>query len=274
MERNTPITLDDIFNEIARQDLRISTAFWGRVLKNWQVETRDRNGNKELYPQSIINTLQGFIEYGTAKQPCYLINGDWYVFDEVYSNLLNKEYAELYNLKLKRASGIKKNYNLIKAAINETAYNKALESEKNIIVSHTALLQNVEIADAIFWDDTTLYLMHNKGKFDGLGARDLLNQMLTAAEYLQKRRFVGGSDFLSKYYLQICRKKKLKKLHQASEQEFIQVFTEKRICFIAGFLDGFKKNSNSVYAKYLTIEANKKLSDKGYDYIPLGVHQS
>ena len=272
LERNTPITLDDIFNEITRQDLRVSTAFWGRVLKNWQVETRDRNGNKELYPQSIINTLQGFIEYGIAKQPCYLINGDWYVFDEVYSNLLDKEYAELYTQKFKSASSIKKSHNLIKTAINEDAYNKALETEKTIIVSHTALHQNVEIADAIFWDDSTLYLMHNKGKFDGLGARDLINQMLTAAEYLQKNRLMGSSNFLADYYLQICRKKKLKQLPQASEQEFVQMFAQKRICFIAGFLDGFKKNSKSVYAKYLTIEANKKLSDKGYEYIPLGIH--
>lgn len=272
MESDTPITLDDIFNEISRQNIPVSNSFISRLLKGWQVETRDRYGNRELYPQNVINTLQGFIEYGTERRPCYLINGEWYVFDEVYSNLLDKEFVELYSLKLKSALSVKKSYNLIKAAANETAYNTALESEKNIIVSHTALLQNVEIADAIFWDDTTLYLMHNKGKFNGLGARDLLNQMLTAAECLQKNRLINGSDALSKYYTQICKKRKTKKLPQASEQEFIQLFADKRICFVAGFLDGFKKISKSVYAKYLTIEANKKLLDKGCEYIPLGVH--
>jgi hypothetical protein len=271
MESNIPITLDDIFNEITRQGLRISATFWECVLKKWQFEMRDRNGNKELYPQSIINILQGFIEYGVSKQPCYLINGDWYVFDEVYSNLLNQEYDELYNLKLEKASSVKKNYNLVKAAINETAYNKALETEKTIIVSHGVQFQYVEIADAIFWDDTTLYLMHNKGKFKGECARDLFNQMLTAAALLQKNHLVGGSDFFASYYSKICEKKKLNELPQASEQEFIQIFTEKRICFIAGFLNGFKKKTKSTYAKYLTIEADKKLSNKGYDYIPLGI---
>lgn len=272
MERDTPISLTDIFNELSRQDVRISKSLISRLLKNWIVETRDRGGNRELYPQSIINTLQGFIEYGTAKQPCYLINGDWYVFDDVYSKLLDKEYDELYQLKLKRSSSLKKNFQLNKTASNETAYNKALESEKDIIVSHTALHQNVEIADAIFWDETTLYLMHNKGIFNGIGARDLLNQLLTAAEYLQKNRIINGSAFLAEYYFQICKLRKLKKLPQATEQEFIQLFNDKKICFIAGYLNGYKKGSESVYAKYLTIEANKKLSDKGYEYIPLGIN--
>ncbi|WP_304509972.1 DUF6119 family protein, partial [Anaerotignum sp.] len=272
IDKETPITISDIFHELACQNVRISHSLMNRLLKTWQIETQDRHGNKELYPQSIINTLQGFIEYGATKQPCYLINGDWYVFDEIYSDLLDQEYTELYNSKHRNSLDLKNKYKLEKRAANEEKYNKALESEKNIIVSHTALHENVEIADAIFWDDTTLYLMHNKGKFDGIGARDLLNQILTAAEYLQKNRSINGSDFLEKYYAKICKLHNTKKLPQASEQDFVQLFNSKKICFIAGFLNGYKHDSKSVYAKYLTIEANKKLLDKGYAYVPMGIH--
>lgn len=271
LESKTPITLDDIFKEVADQGLQLSKAMITRLLRKWQIETRDRQGNSELYPNTIINVIQGFIEFGEEKRPCYLINGDWYVFDEVYKQLLDKEYHELYKLKLDLSSQLKKSYQLDKPAKNENAYNKSLNSEKNIIVSHTALYQNVEIADAIFWDTTTLYLMHNKGKFDGIGARDLVNQMLTAAECLQNNRMISGSTFMSEYYKAICKRHKKQEMSQASEDEFISIFNNKKICFIAGYLEGYKKNSQSTYAKYLTIEANKKLSDRGYDFIPMGI---
>lgn len=272
LESTTPISLKDIFNSIAEQNIRLSKSFAGRLLKAWRIETTDRNNNTELFPRTLFNTIQGFIEYGADRRPCYLINGDWYVFDEVYDSLLNKEYKEIYDKKLDAGVLIKKNHYLDKPAKNETAYNKALKKEKGIIVSHTALYQNVEIADAIFWDSATLYLMHNKGDFDGIGARDLLNQILTAAECLQKNRAVIGSAFYLQYYRAICKKLKKSKLPQVSEEDFIRLFIEKKICFVAGFLNGFMRNSKSNYAQYLTIEANKKLLDKGFDYIPLGIH--
>lgn len=272
LDSTSPITLDDIFSEVTEQDIRLTKHFIKHLLKSWQIVTRDRSGNQEQYSQNMLNALQGFIEYGSKNAPYYLINGEWYVFDEVYSGLLNKEYHELFMLKINQSSQIKASFNLDKPAANETKYNKDLGNDKRIIVTHTALYNNVEIADAIYWDDSTLYLMHNKNDFNGIGARDLLNQMLTAAECLQSNRMISGSEFLSKYYRSICGMKKIKKLPQVSEAEFINLFSGKRICFIAGFLNGYKKNSKSTYAKYLTIEAYKKLSNMGYDFIPLGIH--
>ncbi|WP_313164667.1 DUF6119 family protein [Sedimentibacter sp.] len=272
MESENPITLEDIFTELSIQGINLTNSFINQFLKKWQVETRDHNGNVVLYPKSIIYTLQGFIEYGISKQPFYLINGNWYVFDNIYSVLLDKEYIELFKYKQEISLIIKKKFNLEKVASNETEYNKKLEKDSDIIVSHTALHQNVEISDAIFWDDKIIYLMHNKNKFDGIGARDLLNQILTAAEYLQRNLTINGSDFLSEYYDQICKIRKMIILPQVSKQEFIQLFTDKKICFIAGYLDGYKKDSDSTYAKYLNIEINKKLCYKGYDFIPMGIH--
>jgi hypothetical protein len=271
LESTSPITLDDLFQELRRCNIRLTSALIGSLLKKWQIETRDKNGHLELNPQSLIYTLQGFIEVGSNNQPCHLINGEWYVFDDVYSGLLNKTYKELFELKVKTSTMVIQKFNLRKTGVNEAAYNAALKAEKNIIVSHKALHHNVEIADAIFWDDTTLYLMHNKGTFNGIGSRDLLNQILTAAEYLQKNRLLNGTNFLEDYYEQICKINNTKSLKSATKSEFVQLFTNKKICFIAGFLKGYKINSRSTYAKYLMIEADKKLSDKGYDYIPMGI---
>jgi len=271
LESTTPVSLKDLFQELRRSDTRITSSLISSILKKWKIETRDKDGHIELYPQSILYTLQGFLEYGANRQPCYLINGEWYVFDNVYSDLLNKVYKELFEQKAIKSSQVMQKYNLKKFAANEEEYNEALKVETNIIVSHTALHHNVEIADAIFWDDTTLFLMHNKGTFNGIGSRDLLNQILTAAEYLQKNRLLNGSKFLAEYYEQICKIHNTSRLKLVTMQEFVQLFSDKKICFIAGFLKGYTKNSRSVYAKYLTIEADKKLSDKGYEYIPVGI---
>ena len=46
------------------------------------------------------------------------------------------------------------------------------------------MVNNIEIADVIFWDEDSIYLMHNKDKFSGQGARDVVNQVLTSSEYL------------------------------------------------------------------------------------------
>lgn len=68
-------------------------------------------------------------------------------------------------------------------------------------MAHTALVNNIEIADVIFWDEDSIYLMHNKDKFSGQGARDVVNQVLTSSEYLHQA--LSSSDaqgFLERYY--------------------------------------------------------------------------
>jgi len=88
-----------------------------------------------------------------------------------------------------------------------------------------------------------LYLIHNKDKFDGSGARDLLNQILTSAEYLQKNRLINGAEILGQYYSKICNNYKTTTLNQIKKKEFIDLF-DKPICFVGGFLNGYKKILN------------------------------
>ena len=66
MEQNTPIALEDVFSEIVKQDLRISKNLIGRLLRNWQIESRSREGNRRLHPHALIDVIQGFIEYGVS----------------------------------------------------------------------------------------------------------------------------------------------------------------------------------------------------------------
>ena len=69
-------------------------------------------------------------------------------------------------------------WGLAHASATEANYNKWLSQGDDLQVSHEALIGNVEIADAIIFDDGNIFLMHNKDSFSGAGARDLTNQIL------------------------------------------------------------------------------------------------
>ena len=45
-----------------------------------------------------------------------------------------------------------------------------------------------------------------------------------------------------------------------------------QICYLIGYLQGYKKDSRSTYAKYLTVETNKKLIQKGYNCISIALN--
>lgn len=271
--QDEPITLNDIFMELKKDKNMHSKAFLYKLLKKWEITTFDNSGKEVMYPVSIYDALQGFIEHKTRGIFCYLFSGNWYVFDDKYDKLLLQDYKELFDLKLIESDQIKKTFGLNNEARTEDTYNKLFYDNHNIIVAHTVLMSNVEIADMIFWSSEKIYLMHNKNNFDGTGTRDLTNQILTAAEYIQKKMSTIERDiFLKEYYGEI-KKKYSKGKHNLhiTEQEFLNAFNNKEICFIAGYLFNFKKNTRSTYSRYLTIDTNKKLNAKSFSYIPMNI---
>lgn len=131
----------------------------------------------------------------------------------------------------------------------------------------------VEIADCIFWDNEGLYLMHNKGKFGGIGARDLTNQIATAAELVHKA--LNSPDrrrFLEEYYLKIEeRYRERGNTLSLSKDDFIENFATKPITFIAAYVNSFSPNSGSNYAKYLSISLEKRLAANSYSCISMAL---
>ena len=96
------------------------------------------------------------------------------MFDDKFSRVLKNEFEEFFVQQLSVADDIAKKFDLRSSASTEDKYNSELQDNPNIAVSHTVLRDYVEIADAIFWDESTIYLMHNKHKFNGVGVRDVL----------------------------------------------------------------------------------------------------
>jgi hypothetical protein len=271
IESTQPIKLSDIYDKFETEGIRLSLVFIHEFLKKWTISTTDEFGMLVLPETPIIDAIQGFVEYSDDKDPVYLFNGEWYVFDTKYTTALSNEYEIIFENYLKKSDGISSQFSLLHKAITETSYNKILETKKNIIVSHTVLMDNVEISDAIFWDGSTVYLMHNKGKFNGEGTRDVINQILTSAEYIQKvLQGIHRDEWLKKYFNEIVAKRPTI-ARNVSIEEFTSVMTSRNICYIAGFLFGFQKKTTATYAKYLTIEAERRLSAKGYGFVSMKV---
>lgn len=76
------------------------------MLKNWTISTVDNAGNFILFPIQIFDAIQGFVEFGEKKQPCYLFNGQWYVFDSKFSDILDAEFKEIFNQQSNRRNTI------------------------------------------------------------------------------------------------------------------------------------------------------------------------
>lgn len=272
LHQTSPITFGEIINKIPEH--KYTKSALRKMLKQWTISTYDNVGNTMLYKLNIFDAIQGFIEFAADNRPCYLFNGQWYVFDEKFSRMLTNEYGEFYDYQSKLANDVATVFGLKHSSSNENAYNQWLLDNPKVIVAHTVLKDYVEIADAIFWNDNTIFLMHNKKTFNGIGTRDVTNQVLTAAEYLQQNLARGERQaFLEGYYDAILHSyTKNSKILSIAKEDFVGIFSSGRtIKYVIGYIDGYKKESRATYAKYLTMETVKKLSSKGLGCIVLNI---
>lgn len=270
---SNPIEFSNIFETFKEDEKKLTKSFLINFLKKWKIYSQDSSGEFVLYPITIMNAIQGFIEYGTEKIPCYIFQGQWYCMDEKYKEILQREFECIYDSEYENAKEIKSKFGLCKRGLTEDGYNNDFYENDNIIVGHKALISNFEIADLFFWDSENIYLMCNKYHFDGSGSRDLTNQIRASADFLQHQlASLRKSNFIKLLY------EKIEKLYDSkkktipiNEAEFENLFNSKRICYIAGYIEGFHKETDSLYAKYLTVDLNKKMNEKGFVCISMGI---
>ena len=274
LEQNEPIELESVFSKLRSNDGKITKSNVRKMLKQWKIYTEDNSGTTILFPITIFDALQGFVEYGENKAPCYLFNGSWFVFDKQYDALLSKEFAELFDQNKCISDSFIAKWNLIHSSSTEAEYNRWLSQREDLQVAHEALINYIDVADTIIFDEEKVYLLHNKISFTGAGARDLTNQILLSAEFLTMHRFsFDAQAFFESYYDIICAKSKVDgRKVIIPKMDFVNKFLNaKHIYYVAGYLSNYKRDSNSTYAKYLSIELSRKLNQKGYGFIIAGL---
>lgn len=265
IEQDTPIKLKDIFSKFDEDGMSLSKTFIYRFLKKWKIITCDPSTGAIQSQESLFDSIQGYVEVEKGK-PCYLLAGTWYVFDEAFLDILNSNFRELFDASIEKSKKIKERFNFGKYD-NEKSFNESLELHDDIIVTDTVLMDYIELSDAIFWDKECIYLMCNKSKFGANGSRDLYGQIGTAAKYLQKQIENSSMSFIEKYYDKISNKRKI----SISKNEFVDLFRNKKKCFVACFIKNYRAESQSQYAKYLTLDTYRELASKNYDFIPMGL---
>lgn len=272
LDSSVPLSFDDLYEKCIKPSLNKTNI--DRVLKYYLSVENDNE--ILLYPTKLYDCIQGHIENSEGK-PFFLFNGNWLMFDENYIDNLDKEYKKNYENLTKINSNLKEIISNDDKNLNEDSYNKQFETSSEIIVSHTVLSNNIELADLIYYDSNsdTLFLIHNKSKFQGNGARDVLNQILTSAEFIRHYDLTQNrNEILSKYYDDILKKYPNNMIKNISKERFINYFTSSsEICFVAGFMDGVSDNTKSNYAKYITIDALKKLNEHGYKLVIFNINK-
>lgn len=270
---NEPITIDELIDFVS-EGKELSKNYISTVMKKWRIQTKDTNGNVVLYPISIFNALQGFVEFGESKIPCFLMQGEWYCLNMRYTAILDEEFKNRMNENQDLRKEINAKFDLYSKAKTEDKYNDSFFDSDKIIVAHKSLIDSFEVADLIFWDEQKLYLMCNKMKFDASGSRDLTNQIWASANYLQaKLNSRDRNRFIIDYYVNIC-ERYIKEGHKLiiEQEKFVELF-DRHIIFVAGYMSGYSLKSRSNYAKYLDVDSYKKIADMGYGYLSMNLKE-
>lgn len=110
-------------------------------------------------------------------------------------------------------------------------------------------------------------------KFDGSGARDLFNQVITSSMVLSKFKLESTQGIFREYYRKLfkrnCDDNTIKTL---TEEDFIKLF-EKEIVYVAGFLNSYSETYGSEYAKFLVIDYYMRLEQNGHKLLVVNINE-
>lgn len=269
--RDEPITLEYIIDYLNQEEIKLTNTFLETFIKKWKIKSFRDDGSISLYPTSIYELLQGFVTYN--NMPCYLQCGSWYVFDVQYEEILHKKFQEIYNNTIKQAYAVANKFSLNSDIEGEDIYNLSFKESRNIICAHKVIMKNIEIADAIFYDNETLYLMHNKGDFDGSGARDVFGQINASSLLISRYKMSSNfGEFLNVFYNKLKGNNKIMPSFADTYDKFKDLFISKNICYIVGFLKKYSLKTRSNYAKFAVIDTNSRLKSINFEFIPMNIN--
>ena len=267
-----PFLWDDLINRLNKfkltDKLLENIFFKGKIII-------DNGESEESY--NLFDCLNGYLIDEIQEQTFYLINGDWFVIDKSFEKINNEKFNEIFqyskdyyinNIRLKFPIFERKikeykdsNGNLP----NESDYNAFFKNNHFVIYADKKPHKKVEIADLIVYDesDEILYLFCLKNNFASGGCRDLFGQIESSANSIQFKLRNMADNTLSMYYQDLVNNNG----NNIVDKDTFKNYFNKKICYVAGFFKGFRKNSNSDYGKILSYQINKKLKRLGFDFI-------
>lgn len=236
---------------------------------------RTRNFMKHYYLLNndqrikLFDLLEVSHQYNNSQ--LYLIDGTWYVFDINYLDYLDRKFDRLitdsrtiYNENL---LSVDVNY-LGKSFKNEEELKDEIKKSKTLINSDMRYYKGIEIADAIYCHDNTIYFFHNKSSFDAKGCRDLLGQIDSSSNYLTNMigNYTDNQDSINKYISDL-KNNNLTKTEYVDRLDTLLKSSLTKIMYIAYFTDKISTDVKSNYVKYLLETTQYKLKARGHGFI-------
>ena len=138
----------------------------------------------------------------------YLSGGNSYSLDINYESFINEQFKRFFNKNRDEIKDLYKRRGLNRILNNEKDYNNSYgfgsSPIDNIYLADQVYLRNVEICDLIVFDGSRTYLICNKSEPNGIGSRDLVNQILSSSHLL-----INDFSAFEEYYKDLCAKKEL-----------------------------------------------------------------
>ena len=261
LKKDEPITFNDLVQTCIKKEK--NTALFKRIF-SYRLVVSDES-QKKILDLSVKQALQADVEDENGTY-FYLYSGKWYVLRKRYEEVLKEEYEKSFDALQKIPEKLIRILKEGSSKRTEDEFNNYFKDHNEIIMTHTAEYNKIEIADLIYCDDKDVYLLHNKQKLDGGGARDVMGQILLSAELLSKmnkdRRY-----FLELYYEEIKKKKFGNRAFDSLLlDDFVNIFEKKKIHYVAGFMEPIKKDTRSKAVQYFVMNTKDRMEMLGYPF--------
>ncbi len=196
------------------------------------VESIDENGSV-LTTGKLRDHL--FTEITDNSHSYFFIDREWFEIKDTFVERLNAHCKSFvkdhqYGRQLERWGA---------TISSEGKYNLSHLGKDKTLVFDTVTPENIEACDILQWDAEKIYFVHVKEGFKNT-TRDLTNQILIAAKRLREDKLAGGVYF-RKLYQTVSTSSGLTalkpQLSALSEDDFVQLFNERRLAFVLAILD-------------------------------------
>ncbi len=234
------------------------------ALKEAHIYGVDDKGSRITSSRVLREVLHGYMEYKGVT--FYHAGGQWFFIDSQHASQLHGLYEEVVDDSEDMMKKVLNDKGLLFEADYEShgknkngiVYNEVLKTLKEVYHCDRKQQNRVELADAMFYDDNYLYIMHNKLEFSGSGARDLFGQVKTSASILADLRSTNKNTI--KNYL----RNNAKFASDTVETLFNAMFEKQRIVYVANFIKELQRTPKSHYVLHQVYQAREKLHSLGF----------
>jgi uncharacterized protein (TIGR04141 family) len=267
MNTSVEITLQKIFTRF-HLDFPVTRDQFQSKLKSIETQIYDAASNQYSSPETLLNWLFGEVFFKDKKYIKF--EGAWFTFSTNYETDLHTRIDYL-NTKVEtiRLHPWTSDYG------GEGDYNDDFSKyEENCIVGDTCFYKNIEIADAILWNDNEINFVHVKDKLDR-NLRVLQSQIINSSKQIRQFRQDLDHPGVKEYYDQLTGKiakkgqviipfEEFKELLQRNEVYFSFCFaTNKPSSSLNETLNEIKR-SNSTIAKLAILDTYYSLKNQDF----------